>query len=159
MGVNGAHNTIEGNVGTYNTVCVRAVAEYCSCRRTGYSPWYHGLTCAPCPALLHLFPSPFRAGVPGRLVPVGSGCASRRRAVSRASAYPGRRHEVGVESSALARPSGRRGCPEAAGVGASAPVGEVDQSQKTGAAPLRPDLPVGDWIVNLDCCSGTWAGP
>ena len=32
MGVNGAHNTIEENVSAYNTVCVRAVAEYCSYR-------------------------------------------------------------------------------------------------------------------------------
>ena len=47
MGVNGAHNTVEGNVGAYNTVCVRAVAEYCSCMRTGYGPWYCGLICAP----------------------------------------------------------------------------------------------------------------
>ena len=47
MGVNDAHNTVEGNVGAYNTVCVRAVVEYCSCRRIGYGPWYHGLTCAP----------------------------------------------------------------------------------------------------------------
>ena len=28
MRVNGAHNTVEGNVGAYNTVCVRTVAEY-----------------------------------------------------------------------------------------------------------------------------------
>ena len=47
MGVNGAYNTIEGNVGTYNTVCVRAVAEYCFCRCIGYGPWYRGLICAP----------------------------------------------------------------------------------------------------------------
>ena len=47
MGVNGAHNTVEGNVGAYNTICVRAVVEYCSYRRTGYDPWYRGLTCAP----------------------------------------------------------------------------------------------------------------
>ena len=47
MGVNGAYNTIEGNVGAYNTVCVRAVAEYYSCRCTWYGPWYCGLTCAP----------------------------------------------------------------------------------------------------------------
>ena len=50
MGVTGAHNTIEGNVGAYNIVCVRAVTEYCSCRCTGYGPWYRGLTCVPCPA-------------------------------------------------------------------------------------------------------------
>ena len=30
MGVNGAHNTIEGNVGAYNTICVRVVGEYYS---------------------------------------------------------------------------------------------------------------------------------
>ena len=30
MGVNGVHNTVEGNVGAYNTVCVRTVAEYYS---------------------------------------------------------------------------------------------------------------------------------
>ena len=48
MGVNGAHNTVEENVGAYNTVCVREVAEYYFCRCTGYSPWYYGLTCAPC---------------------------------------------------------------------------------------------------------------
>ena len=29
----------------YNTVCVRAVVEHCSHRRTGYGPWYRGLTC------------------------------------------------------------------------------------------------------------------
>ena len=47
MGVNGTHNTVEGNVGAYNTVCVMVVVEYCSYRRTGYGPWYRGLTCAP----------------------------------------------------------------------------------------------------------------
>ena len=47
MGVNGAYNTIEGNVGAYNTVSVRIVVEYYFYRRTGYGPWYHGLTCVP----------------------------------------------------------------------------------------------------------------
>ena len=47
MGVNGAHNTIEGNVGAYNIACVRAVVEYYSYRLIGYGPWYSGLTCAP----------------------------------------------------------------------------------------------------------------
>ena len=42
--------------------------------------------------------------------------------------------------------------------GASAPVGEVGQSQKTGAVPPRPDLPVGDWIALLVCCLDAWAG-
>ena len=66
---------------------------------------------------------------------------------------------VGVGSSVLARPSGRRGHPEAAGVGASAPVGEVGRSQKTGATPPRPDLPVGDWTALLPCHSDIWVGP
>ena len=48
MGVNDAHNTVGENVGAYNTVCVREVAEYYFCRCTGYSPRYRGLTCAPC---------------------------------------------------------------------------------------------------------------
>ena len=40
------------------------------------------------PYLLCLFPGPHRAGVPERLVPVGSDCSSRRRAVSRGSVHP-----------------------------------------------------------------------
>ena len=44
MGVNGVHNTVEGNVSAYNTVCVRAIVEYCSCRRTGYDLDMHFLT-------------------------------------------------------------------------------------------------------------------
>ena len=48
MGVNGAHNTIEENVGAYHTVRVREVAKYYFCRCTGYGPWYRGLTCALC---------------------------------------------------------------------------------------------------------------
>jgi len=62
---------------------------------------------------LRSFPSPFRAGVHDRLVPVGSDCVSRRRVVSRIFSYPGQRRAVGVGSSALAKPSGRRGRPEA----------------------------------------------
>ena len=38
----------------------------------------------------------------------------------------------------------------------STPVGEVGWSWKTGAAPSRPDLLVGDWIVLLACYSDTW---
>ena len=34
---------------------------------------------------------------------------------------------------------------------ASAPVGEVGQSQKTGVVPPRPDLPINDWIALLAC--------
>ena len=58
---NGAYNTVDTNVGAYNTVCVKAVVERCSRRRIGYGPWYRALTCA----LSFLFaPGSFRAGVP-----------------------------------------------------------------------------------------------
>ena len=58
---NGAYNTIDTNVGAYNTVCVRAIVEHCSLRRIGCGPWYRGLTCA----LPSSFtPGPFRVGVP-----------------------------------------------------------------------------------------------
>ena len=96
MGVNSAHNTVGKKLAPTITVCVRAVVEYYSYRRIGYGPWYRGLTCAPCPAILRLFLSPFQVGVPGRSVPVDPGFASRRRAVSRVFAYPGRRREVRV---------------------------------------------------------------
>ena len=35
---NGAYNTIDTNVGAYNTICVKAVEEHCSHRRAGYGP-------------------------------------------------------------------------------------------------------------------------
>ena len=35
---NGAYNTVDTNVGAYNTICVRAVVGHCSHRRTGYGP-------------------------------------------------------------------------------------------------------------------------
>ena len=47
MGVNGDYNTV-GKMMAPATLCVREVAEYCFYRRTGYGPWYHGLTYAPC---------------------------------------------------------------------------------------------------------------
>ena len=118
------------------------------------------------PYFLRLFPGPHRAGVPGRLVPVGSDCASRRRAVSRGWAHPLSETRVGVESgvwlglfvgeavrrrvgggsercSSLVRPSGRRGGPES----------------EAGTVSPRPGLPVGDWIAPLACVLGIWASP
>ena len=65
------------------------------------------------PYFLCLFPGPLPVGVPGRLVLAGSDCASWRRAVSKVFVYPDRRCGVGVGSSALARPSDRRGRPAA----------------------------------------------
>ena len=38
MGARGAYNTIDTNVGTSHTVCVRSVAEHCSRRHSGYGP-------------------------------------------------------------------------------------------------------------------------
>ena len=111
------------------------------------------------PYFLRPFPSPYRAGVPGRLVPVGSDRASRRRAVSGVFAYPGRRQGVGVGGSALP------GLPVGETVRrwleteVSAPVGEVGRSWKTGATPSRLDLLVGDWIVLLAYYLDTWASP
>ena len=64
--------------------------------------------------LLLLFPSPHQAGVPDRLVPVGSDCASQRRAVSRCSVYPRSETRVRVGS----------------GVWPGLPVGEAGQSWK-----------------------------
>ena len=64
--------------------------------------------------LLCLFPSPYRVGVPGRLVSVGSDCASRRRVVSRGSVHPRSETRVGIKS----------------GVWPGLSVGEAGQSRK-----------------------------
>ena len=50
------------------------------------------------PYFLRPFPGPYRAGVSGQLVPVGSDCASRRGVVSRGSAHPRSEKWVGVGS-------------------------------------------------------------
>ena len=88
-------------------------------------------------------------GVPGRLIPVGSSCASRRSAVSSIFAYPGRRRGVGVGGSALPGLPVGETVQRRLETEVSAPVGQVGQSQKTGDAPPRPDLPVGDWNALL----------
>ena len=36
--LNDAYNTVDTNVGAYNTVCVRVVVKHCSRRCTGYRP-------------------------------------------------------------------------------------------------------------------------
>ena len=110
----GPYNTIEGDVDAYNTVCVRVAAEYCSMQ--GMVPGIVVLTCEPCLAFLRTSSGSYRTGVPGRMAPVGSECAGRRRAVSRVPTSPGRR-DTGLESKVAlwARPSDRRGRPEAAG--------------------------------------------
>ena len=65
------------------------------------------------PYFLRPFPGPYRAGVPGRLIPVGSDCASRRGAISTGLVHSRSEKRVRVGSGALARPSGRRDRPEA----------------------------------------------
>ena len=106
----------------------------------------------PCLAFLRLFPGPFRAGVPSWLVPVGSGCASWRRAVSRVFTYPGQRHGVGVGGSALPGLPVGETVRRRLETEVSASVGDVGRSRQAGAVPPRPDLPVGDWTVLLACC-------
>ena len=118
------------------------------------------------PYFLRLFPGPYRVGVPGRLVLVGSDCASRRGVVCRGSAHPRSEKRVGVGSgvwpglpvgeavrrragvgskccSSLVRPSGRRGGTES----------------EPSILPPQPGLPVGVWITLMPCRLGTWAGP
>ena len=86
------------------------------------------------PYFLCPFPGPYRVSVPGRLVPVGSDCAGRRRAVSRGSVYPWSEKRVGVGCRALVRPSGRRHGLESKAMLPSPrpglPVGGAGRSQK-----------------------------
>ena len=126
------------------------------------------------PYLLCPFPGPHRAGVPGRLVLVGSDCASRRRVVSRGLVRPRSETWVGVRKRCLTGPSGRRGGPESeASIVPSwpgLPVGEAGRSRKRALfllgqafrserrarvrserVLLWPGLPVGDWIALLAC--------
>ena len=77
------YNTVERDVGVYNTVCVRVAAEYCSAQ--GIVSGIVVLTCEPCLAFLRTSSGSYQAGVPGRMAPVGSECTGRRRAVSRVS--------------------------------------------------------------------------
>ena len=91
MGVNDAHNTVGENVGAYNTAWVLSHQGGCKVLFPQVykvrSPVLRFDLCA-LPYFLRPFPGPYRAAVPGRLVPVGSDRASRRRVVSRGLAYP-----------------------------------------------------------------------
>ena len=84
----GPYNTVGGDVGTYNTVCVRVAVEYCFVQ--GMVPGTVVLTCEPCLAFLRTSSSSYRAGIPGRMALVGSECVDRRRAVSRVLTSLGR---------------------------------------------------------------------
>ena len=95
---------------------------------------------------------PHRAGIPGQLVPVGSNCASQRRAVSRGPVHPWseRWAEVGSEPrSSSARPSGQRGGPESEARPSSRRHGPELEARPSGR---RLDRPSG---LSL----GIWAGP
>ena len=110
----GPYNTVEGDVGAYNTVCVRVAAEYCSVQ--GMVPGIVVLTCEPYLAFLRTPSGSYRTCVPGRMAPVGSECAGSEKGGEQGS-YEPRSEERGVEvrSRARGRPSDRRGHPEAAG--------------------------------------------
>ena len=115
MGVDGAHNTVGENVSAYNTALVPPCQGVIGYSPTGVQGTVLGIVVdlSALPYFLRLFPGPYRAGVPGRLVPVGSECACWRKAVSRGLVHPQSEMRVGVGSSALARPFGRRGRSEA----------------------------------------------
>ena len=101
MEVNGAHNTIGENVGTYNTAWVLSCQGGCRVLFLQvYMVWSPVLWFDLCalPYFLHPFPGPYRAGIPGRLVPVGSERVSRRRAVSRGLEHPRSETRVRVGS-------------------------------------------------------------
>ena len=90
MGVDGAHNTV-GKMSTPTTLLgfrhTREVAGYCP---AGVQGTFLGIAVdlSALSYFLRLFPNPYRAGVPGQLVLVGSDCASWRRAVSMGLAHP-----------------------------------------------------------------------
>ena len=99
MGVNGAHNTVGENVSAYNTAWVLSCQGG---RRILFllvyrvrSPILQFDLCA-LPYFLRPFLGPYRAGIPGRLVPVGSNCTSWRRVVSRGLAHPQSETQVRV---------------------------------------------------------------
>ena len=102
MGVNGAHNTVGENVGAYNTVLALLCQGGCKALFLQvYRVWSPVLWFDLCalPYFFRPFPSPYRTGVPGWLVPVGSDRASRRRAVSRSLAHLWSEMRVRVGSS------------------------------------------------------------
>ena len=120
------------------------------------------------PYWLHLFLGPHRAGVLGRLVLVGSDCASRRRAVSRGSVHPRseleavfgqafrseRQAGVGSERhSSLGRPSGwRLDHPSGLSLGFWAGPGVARRSQRRllGRAFARKQVHEGPWVYEPD---------
>ena len=109
MGVDGAHNIV-GKMSVPTTLHGKVVG----CRPVGVQGMVLGIVfdLSALPYFLCPFPGPHRAGIPGRLVLVGSDCASRRRAISKGSMHPRLETRVEVQKRCLARPSGWRGRPE-----------------------------------------------
>ena len=58
----GPYNTIGGDVGAYNTVCVMVAAEYCFVQ--GMVPGTVVLTCEPCLTFLRTSSGAYRTGCP-----------------------------------------------------------------------------------------------
>ena len=111
------------------------------------------------PYSLCLFPGPRRAGVPGRLVPVGSDCASRRRVVSRGSVHPRSETQVGVRggvwpSLSVGEAVQRRHRVESEAFRLERQAGVRSGRRSSSARPSgrRLDRPSG-------CRLGIWAGP
>ena len=100
MGVDGANNTV-GKMSAPTTLLrfchAWEVVGYCP---AGIQGMVLGIVVdlSVLPYLLRPFLGPHRAVIPGRLVPVGSDCASWRRAVSRGLVYPRSETWVGVGS-------------------------------------------------------------
>ena len=163
MGGNGAHDTVGENTGAYNIVLALLCQGGCRVLFLQvYRVWSLVLRFDLCalPYFLRPFPGSDRAGVPGRLVSVGSSLRQSEKSSEQGfGASPvgdaGRsRKRCFSQDFRSERPSGGGLETEV-----SPPVGKVGRSWKTVVAPPRPDLPVGDWIVFLACCLDTWAGP
>ena len=95
MGVDGAHNTV-GKISAPTTLLGKVVGYY----PIGVQGTVLGIAVdlSALPYFLRPFSSAYQAGIPDRLVPVGSDCASWRRAVSRGSTHPQSGTRVGVGS-------------------------------------------------------------
>ena len=100
MEVDGAYNTVG------EMLAPTTLLGFCHARKVvGYYPigvqgtvLSIAVDLSALPYFLHPFPGPYRAGVPGRLVLVGSDCASWRKAVSRGLVHPQSEMRVRVGS-------------------------------------------------------------
>ena len=152
MGVIGAHNTVGENVGAYNTTWVLLCQEgrrvlFLQVYRVRFPVLRFDL-CA-LPYFLCPFPGPYRAGAPGRLVPVGSDRASRRRVVSRGLAHPRTKTWVGVGSGVWPGLSVGEAVWRRAGDRSECSSWRGGPESEAGAIPPWPGLLVRDWIALL----------